>query len=194
MGVKVPLLRKLAKEIVKGDWREFLKGYGFYSQSCGAIDKKCKDIYFEEVMIVGMVINLAKMEQTERMELVRAFIPLIDNWSVCDIFCCDAKWANDSIWDFLQPYLNSDKEFEIRFAVVMLMCYFLKENTISKVFESLKTIHYGAYYVDMAVAWCLATATVKFRLQTCSFIDSASLPEGVIKKYHQKVRDSRRVN
>ena len=89
--------------------------------------------------------------------------------------------------------LSGRKEFEIRFGVVMMMSYFLCEEYLERVFDVLAKVHFGDYYMDMGVAWCLATARAKFDLQTQEFVAGAGLPAGVIKKYEQKVRDSLRI-
>ena len=228
LGVKVPKMRGIAKEIVAGgSWREFLAGYGFYALQGGETDGKqgwetgetvkriCSGVFFEEIMIIGMVINMANMPQGERLELVELFVPLIDNWAVCDVFCGGAKWVGEPgrgpkaslrvprevVWNFLQGYMLGDvkrglsgrEEFEIRFGVVMLMCRFLNEEYLPRVFEVLKRVEFGAYYVDMAVAWCLATARAKFDVPVLEFVAGAGLPAGVVKIYEQKVRDSLRI-
>jgi 3-methyladenine DNA glycosylase AlkD len=202
LGVKVPKMRGIAREIACGDWKGFLEGYGF----CGA-GEQCRNIFFEEVMIIGMVIDLVNVGPELRLQLVGQFVPLIDNWAVCDVFCGGAKWVGEpgrgpkscnrvplkTVWGFLQQYLGSNKEFEIRFGVVMLMSYFLRGEYIGKVFEALEKVQKGDYYVDMAVAWCLATAKVNFDAQTEEFVGKGTLPPGVVKKFRQKVRDSLRL-
>ena len=70
------------------------------------------------------------------------------------------------------------------------MSYFLVPEYVGKVFEVIGKVRKGDYYVDMAVAWCLATARAKFDAQTQAFVAGAGLPAGVLKKYEQKVRDS----
>ena len=207
LGVKVPKMRAIAREIACGDWKGFLEGYGF----CGA-GELCHNIFFEEVMIIGMVIDLINVPPSVRLALVAQFVPLIDNWAVCDVFCGGAKWVGEpgrgpkacnrvpleQVWEFLQRYLfgsasepaSGSSEFEIRFGVVMLMSYFLVPEYVGKVFEVIGKVRKGDYYVDMAVAWCLATARAKFDAQTQAFVAGAGLPAGVLKKYEQKVRDS----
>ena len=116
IGIRVPILRNLAGSIAKEDWREYLKN--------------AKDDYYEEVMLQGMVIGLAKMEFDERIEYVKEFIPKIDNWAVCDVTCAGFKFTKknmEEVWKFLKPYLASNKEFEIRFAVVMLLDFYITE-------------------------------------------------------------------
>ncbi len=226
LGVKVPRMRGIAKEIASGNWEEFLEEYGF---CCGLAEKRpedicvavngilqrCRNAWFEEIMIIGMVINVAPIAPQQRLRLVEQFVPLIDNWAVCDVFCGGAKWVGEPgrgskaslrvprevVWNFLQGYMLGDekrglwgkKEFEIRFGVVMLMSYFLVPEYLERVFEVLGKVQFGDYYVDMGVAWCLATARAKFDTQTQEFVAGAGLPAGVVKKYEQKVRDSLRM-
>ena len=213
LGVKVPKMRSIAREIAGDDWEDFMRGYGFCvgttMQGAGQSRREelCRTIFFEEVMIIGMVIDLINVEPARRLSLVEQYVPLIDNWAVCDVFCGGAKWVGEpgrgpkscnkvpleQMWKFLQRYLQSSSEFEIRFGVVMLMSYFLTEEYVGKVLLQMEKVRKGDYYVDMAVAWCLATARAKFDERTQEFVRNATLTPSVIKKYEQKVRDSLRV-
>lgn len=238
LGVKVPKMRSIAREITGDDWEDFMRGYGFCVETeAGSAERMpagaeidltvtsaatgtavqvagqqrreelCRTIFFEEVMIIGMVIDLINVEPARRLSLVEQFVPLIDNWAVCDVFCGGAKWVGEpgrgpkscnkvpleQMWKFLQRYLQSSSEFEIRFGVVMLMSYFLTEEFVGKVLLQMEKVRKGDYYVDMAVAWCLATARAKFDERTQEFVRNATLTPSVIKKYEQKVRDSLRV-
>ena len=96
-GVRVPALRKLAKQLVKGDWREFVER------------TKDSDIY-EMNMLCGMVTALAKCEFEEKLEYVKKFIPCINNWAVCDIVCGDMKDVKKNqkrMYEFIQPFFSS---------------------------------------------------------------------------------------
>ena len=73
MGIRVPILRNYAKELVKQDWRDYIK--------------EARNEYYEEVMLQGMVIGLAKMDIDESLKYIKQFVPKIDNWAVCDVFC-----------------------------------------------------------------------------------------------------------
>ena len=73
LGARNPDMRDLAKRIAKDDWRSYIDSW--------------EPVYFEDYMLRGMVIAYAKMDVHERLEEYRRFVPLIDNWSVCDSFC-----------------------------------------------------------------------------------------------------------
>lgn len=128
LGVRLPQLRQLAKSIVndknnKSRWR----------QETAAYDGDWEDLFFEETMLRGMIIGYgtAKKEVSceEGLTYLKAFIPCIDNWSVCDSFCNSFTFANryrDEVWAFIQPYLYSNQEFEVRTGLILLLSQYLK--------------------------------------------------------------------
>lgn len=183
IGVRLPLLRKLAKEIVKGDWREYLD----YATSNT----------FEEVMLQGMVIGYLKADIELVLALTKDFIPLIDNWAVCDSFCSSLKITKvykERVWDFLQTYLQSDKEYEIRFGVVMLLNYYVEINYASDAFRHFDRIKHESYYVKMAVAWAISIYFVVFQDRTLEYIKDNNLDGFTYNKALQKIRESTRVD
>ena len=183
IGIRIPILRDIAKQIAKGDWRSFVS----------LIDDK----YFENVMIHGFVLGYAKVSCDERIEYIKKFIPKINNWSVCDSACSGFKFVKNSrqeVLEFLQTYINSKKEFEVRFAVVMLMDYFLTNEYIDMVLNVLQEIKHDGYYVKMAVAWAISVCFVKYREKTMKIICSQSFDDETLKMAFQKIIESKRVD
>lgn len=184
LGVRVPKLRTVAKRITKEEWREFLKEY------------ENSNVY-EMIMLYGMVLAEAKCNFEEKIGYVRKFIPKIDNWAICDVVCGDLKDIKNNrekMYEFLQPYLVSDREYEVRFAVVILMQYYITEEYIDTVLEWYGKIDMDAYYVKMAVAWGLSVCFVKFRDKTLAFLKSCEIDKFTYNKAIQKIRESYRVN
>lgn len=183
IGVRLPELRKLAKSIARSDWRTYLK--------------QAEDDYFEEVMLQGMVIGYAKAELEELLSHVADFVPKIDNWSVCDSFCTGLKFTSankESVWAFLQPYLRSKNEYELRFGVVMLLMYYTDEPDIQSVLSLLNSIRHEGYYVKMAVAWAISVCYVKQPEPTMHYLQNHSLDEFTYNKALQKITESNRVH
>lgn len=183
LGVRMPQLRKLAKEIAKGDWRTYLQ--------------TANDEYFEEVMLQGLVIGYAKADLEELLMYVAEFVPKIDNWSICDSFCTGLKFTKkhqESVWSFLQPYLISEKEYELRFGIVMLLDYYIEPNYIDKLLDLLDRVQHEGYYVKMAVAWALSICFVKLPDQTMGYLAGEnSLDLFTYNKALQKITESTRV-
>lgn len=183
MGVRLPAIRKMAKKIAAGDWRAYMK--------------TADDDYFEEVMLQAMVIGHVQADLDEWLEHVAAFVPKIDNWSICDSFCAGLKYTRaqaESVWNFLQPYLKSDQEYEIRFGVVMLLNFYLDETYIDRVLVSLDQIKHEAYYVKMAVAWAISMAYVKQPEVTMHYLKNNTLDDFTYNKALQKITESYRVD
>lgn len=184
LGVRIPQLRLIAKRIAKeNDWRTFVEA---------------KDIrYYEETMLQGMVIGMAKTEPDEQLEYIARFILSISNWAVCDIFCGELKTAvrkgKERVWQFIQPYLKSDKEFEIRFGIVMLFHYIDGEH-IDPLLEYADSFAHEAYYARMAMAWMISICFVKFPEKTMEYLKRSKLDNWTYNKALQKTVESLRVD
>lgn len=184
LGVRVPQLRLLAKEIAKKeDWRAFVE----------TEDTE----YYEETMLQGMVIGLSKMEFEERKRYVEMFVPRINNWAVCDIFCGELKTAvrkgRENVWRFIQPYLQSTEEFKLRFGIVMLFHY-VDEEHIDSLLEYADSFHHEAYYARMAMAWMISICFVKFPEKTMEYMKRSKLDDWTYNKALQKTVESLRVD
>lgn len=183
LGVRLPQLRKLAKECAKGDWRSYLAA--------------ASDATFEERMLQGMVIGYANGEPEEMFAYIAAFVPKIDNWSVCDSFCAGLKITKkypDEMWRFLKTYLKSDQEFAIRFGVVMTLWYFIDEDHLEEIFAVFDTIRHDGYYVKMAVAWAVSVCYAKMPERTHQYLTVCRLDEETYAKALQKILESRSTN
>ena len=183
IGVRLPLLRQIAKEIAKGDWRNFLSN--------------SKEEYYEEILINGLVIAYAKCDVEERLNYIESFVPKIDNWAICDSFCNTLKFVNKNkeiMWEFIQPYLKSYNEFEIRFAVVIILNYYITEDYINLVLKTLDNIKHDGYYVKMAVAWAISMCFVKFEEKTMAYLKDNSLDDFTYNKSLQKICESLRID
>ncbi|MCM1311754.1 MAG: DNA alkylation repair protein [Bacteroides sp.] len=183
IGVRIPQLRLLAKRIAKEeDWREFLTR-----------DNRAS---FEERLLHGLVIGYAKMTVEERLERIGAFVHLIDSWAVCDCACSTFKAVRKELTrtlGFLQPYLNSDKEFELRFGVVMLMDYFINDEYIDYTLLRLAGLAPQHYYSKMAVALALSVCYVKYPEKTMRVLKGCALDKDTFHKTLQKIIESKRV-
>lgn len=185
IGVRVPVLRNYAKKLSK---QENFKDYISFN----------KTIYYEEVMLQGMLIGFIKnTDIKEVLEAIKNFIPKIDNWAVCDIFCAGLKAVNknkDTFWNFIQKYLKSKKEFELRFALVIILDYFIDDKHIKDALNIFDNIKHDGYYVKMAIAWAISVAFVKFPETTIIYLKNNNLDDWTYNKALQKICESLRVS
>lgn len=182
LGVRLPALRKLAKDILKDNPMEYLEN--------------ATEDSFEEIMLQGMVIGGLK-DIDLVFYYIEEFLPKINNWSVCDSFCAGLKISKKypkEMWQFIQPYLKDDREYFIRFAVVMLLNYYVDEEHIAEALQALDQIKHDAYYVKMAVAWAISIYYIKLPERTLEYLKYNSLDDFTYNKALQKITESLRVD
>ena len=183
IGVQVPKLREIVKELVKTNPKEYLE---------------LEDItFYEEKVIQGLLIGTSKLSIEETKENLKKFIPKIDSWAVCDVVCSSLKITNkykDEMWEFLNDYINSNKEFEIRFCIVMYLDYYLNDEYIDRVIKNISNIQSDKYYVQMAIAWLLSVSYIKQKEKTLEYIKNNGLNDFTYNKALQKITESYRVS
>ena len=210
LGVRLPILRKMAARLAKEDWIGNLK----------ALESAGEEAAFEEIMLRGFLIGEVRIAPEkpcpekkplpagtacaarqialeEAFALIRGFLPCIDNWSLCDSFCAGLKFAGkhqEAVWAFLQPFFFSAEEYEVRFGVVMALDYFIEEEYLDRVLQRLQEVRHGACYVRMAVAWAVSVCYVRFPAQTEKWMEACALDEDTFRRAVQKIRESRRVS
>lgn len=186
LGIRIPALRQLGAQIAKDDWQSYLQTADTY--------------YMEERMLQGMVIGNLKMKDVEAyLSLTAKFVPLINSWSVCDTFdfCGKQRFVDknkERVWQFLEGWLKSDQEYEIRFGVVMAMAHYIDKVYIDKVLQWMDRISHEGYYVKMAVAWALSVCYIKFPEKTMVLLRSNRLDDFTYNKALQKIVESYRVS
>lgn len=183
IGVRLPELQRLAKELAE----------------CGRLNKelfKNADSY-EETLLEGLTIGNLELGCEQRLALIAEFVPKIDNWAVCDSFCGSLKFAKknrERVFEFLQPYLVSGSEFDVRFAVVMLLDYYANEAYKERTMHALKRVKHDGYYAKMAVAWAFSVMAAYFPEETLKALADRDVDGFTRNKAIQKITESRRVD
>ena len=183
LGVRIPVIHKIAKRIAKDD--AFL-----YLQTA-------TDLYFEETMLQGLVICNMKEDLDIILKQIKLFVPKINNWSVCDSFCTHLKVVKankNEFWDFLQTYISSNNAYDIRFAVVIMLFYYIEENYLDQLFSAFNKINHQDYYVKMSVAWAVSMCFVKYPDETMAYLKNNNLDNFTYNKSLQKIRESLKVD
>lgn len=182
LGIKLPVLRKIAKEIVKGNYNSYLK----YA--------KCNT--YEEVFVKGFVIASIKNEK-EFLEYLDDYIDLIDDWSLCDSFTNSLKIVNndlDKYFAYFTEYLNSDKTFKIRVCLILYLNFYSNEEYIDKIICNILKIKNREYYVEMAISWVLQNLYLVDKEKIINLLKENKLNKFVNNKTISKLRDSYKVS
>lgn len=182
LGVRLPELRKIAKEIAKTDYKGFLE--------------ECPDTYFEYETLQAYVLGYAKDDIETILSYADLFLPKIKDWSVSDSFCQNFSIARkypERVYGWLMDYAKKEEEFPQRVVAVLLMSHFLLPEYIDRVLAVMDILQYDGYYTRMGVAWCVATAYAKFPKEAAAYLADNKLQDWTYNKAIQKMCESYRV-
>lgn len=186
IGIKIPVLKKIAKEIAKGDFEKFLK-------------EKRNNIY-EEKLIRGLVIGFVKKDYEQLEKYIKDFFENdVDSWSVCDTSVANLKIVKknrEKYFKLMSEYLDSKNPWKIRVALVSFIAYYNDKEYIDKLIEISKKVKNDHYYVKMALAWLISQMFVKNREKTLKFLTEEKdlLDPWTYNKSLQKIRESLQVS
>ena len=185
IGIRIPILRNYAKKLLK-------------KYNLKQLMECIKDNYYEEIMLKGMLIGEAKENLDVVIKYVEVFIPKINNWAVCDTFCTGLKIVKNNkeeMWKFIQKYLTSKKEFEVRFGIVIILNYFIDKDYLENNFKIFNNIKVDKYYVQMAVSWAISLCLIKYYDRTVKYLkEEAELDIFTYNKAIQKAIESYRIS
>lgn len=180
IGVRVPVVRKLAKEYIKDEEsQDFLN--------------TLPHEYYDENMLHGLLISEIK-DYEKCIELIDKFLPYVDNWAVCDIMSPKIfKKNKDKLIIKIKEWIKSEHTYTCRFGVEMIMTHFLDEDFKEEYLEMVSKVHSEEYYVQMVIAWLFATALAKQWDSTIPYLENQKLDKWIHNKTIQKARESYRI-
>jgi len=180
IGVRTPVLRRMAKTLYQdGQYTVFLN--------------ELPHSYFEENQLHGFILSEYKDFTSCLAELER-FLPFVDNWATCDqmspkIF----RKHRQELLPHIRRWLTSTHVYTVRFAIGLLMQHFLEEDFRPEYLDWVTGIHSEAYYINMEIAWYMATALAKQWEATIPYIETNRMGKWVHNRTIQKARESYRV-
>ena len=143
------------------------------------------------------MIGYAPIPIDEKLSLIEWFVPKIDSWAISDTFCPTLKIKKETlakVWDFILPYLKSEQEFEVRFAVIMMLDYYLIDEYVDHVLAELDKVQNEGYYAKMAISWCIAEMGIKYNEKVMKYLKGDNhLDKFCFNKVLQKMRESYRI-
>lgn len=182
IGIRIPIMREIAKEIYKGNYSEFLS----------LIEAN----YYEEITIYGFIVGNIKELDTSVYYLDK-YKNMINNWASCDTFCASYKIVKknkDYFFNYINENISSNNLWIRRLCFVLLLDYYVEEDYIDDIFMLCDKYNTKDYYVQMAVAWLISVCFVKYRDKTINYIKNNKLDNFTHNKSIQKIKESLRVS
>ena len=180
IGVRTPDIRALAKELYRsGEYKSFLNSLAHK--------------YFDENQLHSLLLSQIR-DFDECLGYVEAFLPYIDNWATCDQLSPKPfKKEPERLLPHIDKWIKSKHTYTVRFGVLCLMRYFLDDKFDIKYTERVCKIKSDEYYINMMLAWYLATALAKQYDSIIPIFEAKQLDKWVHNKSIQKASESYRV-
>lgn len=180
IGVRTPMLRKLALELLKaGKASEFMK--------------HLPHDFYEENNLHGFFIEtIGNFE--ECIAALDVFLPYVDNWATCDMMSPKIlKKEPQKLMEVIRRWISSENSYMVRYALGCLMKYYLEEEFSEEYLEMAAEVKSGEYYIRMMQAWYFATALAKQYEAVLPYLEERRLDSWVHQKTIQKAVESHRI-
>jgi 3-methyladenine DNA glycosylase AlkD len=183
LGVRMPILRQIAKTIVNENAIQFIK-----------LDK---DNIYEMILLEGIVLSYMKIQFIQIVPLMEKYLVKVDNWAQIDSPILSFKGINnekENVLEVVKNWLKSKEEFVVRAGLVILLVYYINKENLKMIFDLSESIKHTGYYVYMANAWLISVCMVKFPKETIDFFKTNKLDIITHNKAIQKSKESYRVS
>ena len=181
IGVRIPVLRKFAKE---------------FSKECEA-ERFLADLphkYYEEDNLHAFLIETLG-DFDVALKYTEEFLAYIDNWATCDMFMPKVfKKNKERILPYALRWIECDHTYTVRYGIGVLMKLFLDEDFKEEYMDVVCSVKSEEYYINMMIAWYFATA-LAFRFESAvKYLEGRKLDVWVHNKTIQKAVESYRVS
>lgn len=183
LGVRVPQIRKYARQVPSEKIEEFVAIY---------------PATYEEVLLRGFLI--ARLRYGDMLKWFDSQLKYIDDWSTCDSFCSAiSKLVKKNKEDFFKKkmsrLLDGGHGLTVRVGLVILNCSYVEPNYLEFIFnEADKLYNLDEYYVKMGLAWLISECFVKYPSATMEYLSRSKMPAWTFNKTISKICDSYRVD
>ena len=182
IGIRVPILRKIALEITKNTGINFLN--------------IVKHDTYEEILLHGLVLGYLKIDFDDLLPLLDEFLKYNSNWAINDITVTTLKIFKKNLekgFIYIKKLLKKNS-WSQRFGLVLLLTYYINDEYIDEVIKISMDINSKDYYVLMANAWLISICYIKYPEKIEPLILNKSWNIVTLKKAIGKIKDSYRVN
>ena len=180
IGIRTPVLRKFAGDFAKiEDSATFLK--------------KLPHRYYEENNLHGFLLERIN-DYDVLIEELNRFLPYVNNWATCDMISPKIfKKHLPELFEQILIWLKAKDTYTVRFALGMLMKFYLDGAFEPAHPELVSNLRSGEYYIDMMAAWYFATALAKQYDAILPYLEQRRLDPWTHNKAIQKAIESRRI-
>lgn len=190
LGVRMPILHKIAKELDEREKKELL-------------DKIPQNLSCEEWLVMGDVLasELKQMPLKQWWDYARAYLLRIDSWNYVDNLFSQLRWMKgkkysgiyNALYELLLEELYCTDTFVLRFVIMTLTRYY--PQSYGELLGRLGDFENGLeYYLRMGSAWAICEMYCKERERIFAFLRDAKLCDEIHALSIRKICESKQVS
>ena len=181
IGVRTNELKKIAKEISKGEYDSFIEN----NNSC----------VYELILIEGFIYGYLKIPFNDLIKYLDKYILKLNSWGQVDSVVSNLKIFKKEQklgFGYAKKLIRNKKTFIKRFGIIILLDYYLHDEYIDKVLELVSKIKSDDYYVKMAISWLMSISYIKYKEKTLVYLVNIK-DDFIYNQSLNKIIDSRRI-
>ena len=182
IGIRTTELKKIAKEISKNNYQEF-------------ISLNDSNLY-EPIMIEGFIYSYLKIPFDELLTYLNNYLKKINNWAHVDLLVSNLKIFNknqEQGFKYAKKLIHSKNNWIKRCGIIIMLNYYLHDIYIDKTLEIISKIKTDDYYVKMAIAWLMSISYIKYKEKTLIYLVNIE-DNFIYNKTLSKIVDSKRIS
>lgn len=182
IGIKTNELKKIANDISKGNYQEFIK--------------LNNSKLYEPIMIEGFIYSNLKIPFLELTDYLNEYLKKVNNWAHVDLLVSNLKIfsKNQELgFKYAKKLIKSKNNWIKRCGIIIMLNYYLHDIYIDKVLEIVSKIKTDDYYVKMAIAWLMSISYIKYKEKTLIYLVNIK-DNFIYNKTLSKIIDSKRIS
>lgn len=180
IGIRTPVLRTFAKRFSK-------------TEEAAHFIKELPHKYYEENNLHMLLITQIK-DYDKCISEIERFLPYVDNWATCDFPLPKCFSSNkEDILVRAREWIATDAAYVKRYGIGVMLRLFLDDDFREEYIQLVASVKSEEYYVNMMIAWYMATALAKQWAAAVPYIQERRLSEWVHRKSVQKAVESYRI-
>ena len=182
IGVKTNDIKKLASIIKQERYT-----YSFL--------KRISHKYHEEYLLHAIILNDKYKTVDILLNKLDEFLIYVNDWQVVDIIKPEIfKRHPRKVYKYIIRWINSNREYKMRFAVNTLINFYLKDHYNKKIFYLVKNIKCNYYYVNTAMVCFYSTALIDYWDDAIKIFENKELNKWIQNRSLRKARISLRIS
>lgn len=151
---------------------------------------------FDEMLLGAAIMSSAPQQPKAYFAKIASFVQNMDSPQICDAACTCFALAKErplEMLEFLQPYLESQRDLDQRFAFVMLLDYFVNTDYIDDLLSRYSVAIPVGPMAEEGMAWGYQICYNAYPKKTFAILENLKMDKDMFNRILDKIACSKRL-